>query len=243
MKTSVQRARATIQPTEVKSVKNPKNATQESNPKSTTKSNPQLKLKLASNPKPSAPSKAAAKPVAAPARSTPVSSPPKLSAKKPVAAKPELKKAVAPAPQKSVKPKAVVTSKVSAAAKKPAALHATKKRAPKDLAMQYGEVVNAARAPIAAAAPRKRRNAASRAKLQAVITPDDGLMQRLARAGSISSSHVAANSDDEADQPMRALSTRRSRKWETLCGKCGASAQYSTSAALCVKCGAILVRN
>ncbi len=133
-----------------------------------------------------------------------------------------------------------ITESNKLASDQPAALRATKKRAPKDLAIQYGESVKTPRAIAPKAAPRKRRNAQSRAKLQAVITPDDDLMQRLAKAGAISSAQMAQDSGKLSIKP---LSTRRSRKWEALCGKCGASAQYSASAALCVKCGAILVRD
>jgi len=122
-------------------------------------------------------------------------------------------------------------------------LRATKKRAPKDLANQYGEVVKAGRAAPQSAPRNPRRSAATRAKLQQVITPDDGLLLRLARAGAISSSHVAENGHGADEKPFRAGTKRRSRKWETRCGKCGVSAQYTSSAALCVKCGAILVRD
>lgn len=159
---------------------------------------------------------------------------PKLSVKKPVTAKTASK-----APASTAKPKEIASE-----AEKTTALKATKKRAPKDLAMQYGEVVKAARAPVVKAAPKKRRNAASRAKLQAVIAPDDGLMQRLALAGAITSPHIAENFDGADDEaPHEPTKRRRSRKWETRCGKCGVSAQYTSSAALCINCGAILVRD
>lgn len=156
------------------------------------------------------------------------------------------KAAKSPAPKKETA-KATVTKSASAkvAGAKPAVrdsvLRATKKRAPKDLAIQYGEKIKAPRATAAKTAPRRRRDAAMRAKLQQVIAPDDGLLLRLARAGAISSSLVPEGST--AAKPLRATKPRRSRKWETRCGKCGVSAQYTTLAALCVKCGAILVRD
>ncbi len=118
-------------------------------------------------------------------------------------------------------------------------VRATKKRAPKDLAAQYGEKEKTPRAAVAAKAPRKRRTAATRARLQEVIAPDDALLLRLARAGAISSSLAPAGA---AVKPLRAAKARRSRQWEAQCGKCGKSAYYRAAAALCVNCGAILVR-
>jgi hypothetical protein len=130
-----------------------------------------------------------------------------------------------------------VSPKVAAASNK--AVRATKKRAPKDLAAQYGEKEKTPRKSAAVKVPRKRRDAAARARLQEVIAPDEELLLRLARVGAISSS-LAPNGADE--KPARVAKTRRSRKWEARCGKCGKSAQYKSSAALCAGCGAILVR-
>jgi hypothetical protein len=89
-------------------------------------------------------------------------------------------------------------------------------------------------------APRKRRDAAARARLQQVIEPDEELLLRLARTGVISASLAP---DSASAKPLRVVKTRRSRKWQAHCGKCGLSAQYSASAALCAGCGAILVRD
>jgi hypothetical protein len=119
------------------------------------------------------------------------------------------------------------------------AVRATKKRAPKDLAAQYGEKEKTPRKRAAVKTPRKRRDAAARARLQEVIAPDDALLLRLARAGAIASSLAPAGIEKK---PLRPIKMRRSRQWEAHCGKCGRSAFYRASAALCTGCGAILVR-
>jgi len=229
MKTTLKRARKTASKAAEKSAATEKTATQKTTPKS--------------------PAKPASQPAKAAGGSTPsTGATPRLSAKKTTATKMAVKQAaVKRGVVKAKVPRnlfdiAPEKPKVKAGAKAPA-LRATKKRAPKDLANQYGEVVKVGRASVVESAPRKRRNAAARAKLQAAITPDDGLLLRLARAGAISSSHVAKNGDGDDEKPFRATAKRRSRKWETRCGKCGVNAQYSSSAALCVKCGAILVRD
>lgn len=167
---------------------------------------------------------------------------PKAKATKVKGTKAKTTKAKAKAPTAKVPARNAEKDDVTGAAKaagQTTGLRATKKRAPKDLALQYGEKIKAPRATAAKATPRKRRDAAMRARLQQVIAPDDGLLLRLARAGVISSSLAPAGEE----KPLRAVKPRRSRKWETRCGKCGVSAQYMTSAALCVKCGAILVRD
>lgn len=136
------------------------------------------------------------------------------------------------------KDSAVSTAK-SAQAASGQVVRATKKRAPKDLAAQYGETAKAPRKTAVEKAPRKRRDAAARARLKEVIAPDDALLARLARAGAISSSLAPGVA---MGVPSRVVKTRRSRQWEAHCGKCGKSAFYSASAALCAGCGAILVR-
>lgn len=221
MKTPLTRARPAAQANLFEAVESEKNATQKPVSKSSKKT----------------PAKSASKP----ARSTPVAAQTKkLSAKKSVAARSVVQPAMTESPiKKSVAP---AKAKTSVSATTPI-LKATKKRAPRDLANQYGAGDDTTvRAVAAVPAPRKRRNAATRAKLQAVITPDDALLLRLARAGAISSSHVSENGSG-GEKSFRSSAKRRSRKWETRCGKCGVSAQYAAAAALCVKCGAILVRD
>jgi hypothetical protein len=139
--------------------------------------------------------------------------------------------AVAPATKKLATPKVAVASSK--------AVRATKKRAPKDLAAQYGEKEKTPRKAAAVKAPRRRRDAAARARLQEVIAPDDALLLRLARAGAIASSLAPASA---GEKPLRTVKTRRPRQWEAHCGKCGKSAFYRASAALCAGCGTILVR-
>jgi ribosomal protein S27E len=107
------------------------------------------------------------------------------------------------------------------------------------LAAQYGEKEKTVRKKATTKTPRKRRDAAARARLQEVIAPDDALLARLARAGAISSSLAP---DNAGDKTFNTVKKRRSRYWETRCGKCGKSGRYRASAALCVGCGAILVR-
>lgn len=159
-------------------------------------------------------------------------------------------KSPAPIPKKSASQSLPVKDSISktpaakkrAMSDKPAsvaAVRATKKRAPKDLAAQYGEKEKTPRKNLVAKAPRKRRDAAARARLQEVIAPDDALLLRLARAGAISSSLAPASA---GEKPVRVGKTRRARQWEAHCGKCGKSAFYRASAALCESCGAILVR-
>lgn len=143
-----------------------------------------------------------------------------------------------PAGSKAAKEK---TASPEASSQAPAAPRATRKRAPKDLALQYGEKARAPRVAPKQDAPRKRRNAASRAREREVIAPDEGLLSRLARAGAISKPSVTSTGSNDAPDAANTR-TRRSRKWEARCGKCGVSAAYSTPAALCVGCGTILMR-
>lgn len=117
-------------------------------------------------------------------------------------------------------------------------------RAPKDLALQYGETTQKVRAPQVPATERKaRRDAAARQKRKEFMTPDDELLARLARAGMIASS-LAPEVDALNGHSRKASTTkRRPRSWQSQCGKCGAASTFKTAVGLCVKCGAIAVRD
>lgn len=111
---------------------------------------------------------------------------------------------------------------------------ARRTRVPADLAAQYGEKVNSKaqeRAVVSDApkARRPRRNAADKAKLQELLRPDDDILARLARANSIGATKKRAPS-------------RRSKTWKARCGRCGTACECAVPAALCTKCGAILMR-
>ncbi|HEX8834356.1 MAG TPA: hypothetical protein VF719_09145, partial [Abditibacteriaceae bacterium] len=89
---------------------------------------------------------------------------------------------------------------------------------------------------------RARRDAAAREKLRELMTPSDELMRRLARAGAITSTGASFEDDETAVRRMN-KAPRRSRRWESRCGKCGVNTTFSTIAGLCSRCGAIAVRN
>lgn len=116
------------------------------------------------------------------------------------------------------------------------AVRAKRARVPADLAQQYGEkAARKAPAPKETAAARKaRRNAEERAKLRELMTPDEELIQRLAR--------LRGEVTPVSNGKTKTASTRRSRSWESRCGKCGTNSTFKTAAALCTKCGAIAVR-
>jgi hypothetical protein len=121
-----------------------------------------------------------------------------------------------------------------------------KVRAPKDLALQYGEKTKKRRAlKIETVEKRARRNAAAKARLQELMTPDDELLARLARAGMIASSLAPESANGSAPAARRTSTavTRRPRKWESRCGKCGALSTFKSAAGVCPKCGAIAVRS
>jgi hypothetical protein len=121
----------------------------------------------------------------------------------------------------------------------------TRKRAPKDLALQYGEKAGK-RAPKKepALARRKRMKAEERERLRQMMAPSDELMQRLARAGAITSTVVAMEDETEEAQAgqKKQPAVRRSRRWESRCGKCGTVGEFKSAAGLCARCGAIAVR-
>jgi hypothetical protein len=114
-------------------------------------------------------------------------------------------------------------------------IRAKRARVPADLAQQYGEkAARKKRPPTESAAARKaRRNAEERAKLRQLMTPDEELLKRLAQLRGETS-----NGNGHAKRS----SSRRSRSWESRCGKCGTLGTFQTQAALCTKCGAIAVR-
>ena len=109
---------------------------------------------------------------------------------------------------------------------------AKRTRVPADLAAQYGERTNLkaeARPAVPEAKPRRpRRDAAARAKLKELLRPDETFVERLARANSVSA--------------PRRVTTRRSKNWRTRCGKCGTEGSFAIAAALCSRCGTILLR-
>ena len=107
-------------------------------------------------------------------------------------------------------------------------------RVPADLAERYGEnrkerkVVEA----VPVAEKKARKTAEQREKLRQLMTPDDDILQRLAR--------VASGPSRPA--PRQKKVARSKSEWESRCGKCGIVGSFSTPAALCAKCGAITVR-
>jgi hypothetical protein len=123
-------------------------------------------------------------------------------------------------------------------------LKARRVRAPKDLAVQYGENAKKKRtAKVSPTEKRARRDAAARARLKELMTPDDDLLARLARAGMIASSLAPEGAEDDVKPAKRASGApRRARKWESRCGKCGSLSTFKSSAGVCAKCGAIAVR-
>jgi hypothetical protein len=120
-------------------------------------------------------------------------------------------------------------------------------RAPKDLALQYGEKTKKARASKTSSGERKaRRDAAARQKLKEFMTPGDDVLARLARAGMIASSlaPVAIGSNGDSTKIRKApVTKRRPRQWESRCGKCGVASTFKTPVGLCIKCGAIAMRD
>lgn len=127
-------------------------------------------------------------------------------------------------------------------------VQAKRVRAPKDLAKQYGEQTRKPRpAKTTQKERRARRSAAAKARLQEWMTPDEQLLARLARAGVIASSLApegALHDDAKFKAPKTpGAATRRPRKWESRCGKCGALSTFKSAAGVCAKCGAIAVRS
>jgi len=192
----------------------------------------------------SAPNKSAPKSVTKKTKSLPVplapASPPKnVRAKTPAAAKSTVKTPVA-------KRLAIAADATSDAASDAAsatsvadksnlnAPKAKRPRVPADFAERYGE--NRKDRKVTAALPvaekKARKTAEQREKLRQLMTPDDDILQRLARA--------ASGSSRPAPRPKKA--TRSKSEWESRCGKCGITTTFSTPAALCAKCGAIAVR-
>lgn len=188
----------------------------------------------------SAPNKPAPKSVTRKTKSLPVplapASPPKnVRAKTPVAAKSTVKTPVA----KRLAIAADATSDAASDTSIPKASNfdapkVKRTRVPADLAERYGE--NRKERKVAEPSPvaekKARKTAEQREKLRQLMTPDDDILQRLARA--------AAGSSRPA--PRQKKATRSKAEWESRCGKCGVTAVFSTPAALCMKCGAITVR-
>jgi hypothetical protein len=117
-----------------------------------------------------------------------------------------------------------------------------RKRAPKDLATQYGENTASKSAPVVAPSPKKKRRSAKvRQQRQELIAPNEGVLERLAHADALASAVkatiVAANEADNGEHQGR-----RSRRWESLCGKCGSQNKFSSPAGICPHCGAIAVK-
>jgi len=103
---------------------------------------------------------------------------------------------------------------------------------PADLAAQYGQKSQAApRVTAAEEAPlrKPRRTAAARAKLQQALRPDEGILARL--------EHAKTAGMNKKHEPGR-----RSKNWKARCGRCGVQSEFSVPAAVCPKCGAILMR-
>lgn len=158
--------------------------------------------------------------------------------KMPVAAAKKAKVSPAAVPLVSVAAPTIVDTPAKSAA---ARVSAKKRRAPADLALQYGEreAKRAAVVPVEAAPTRRpRRDAAARAKLKGLIAPDEALLSRLARVDTVSTAAPIVALEDGAEEKP----ARRSRVQETGCGKCGTAVRFSTPATLCARCGAILLK-
>jgi hypothetical protein len=162
----------------------------------------------------------------------------KVAPAKSVQAKPTSAKTKAVA-SKAAKPVLQKMAVAAAAVVKPATMtgkgenKAKRARVPVDLAAQYGERVNdkaAARVDaIETKTRRPRRDAAARAKLKELLRPDESVVERLARLHSAGTTRPRAVS-------------RRSKHWETRCGKCGTAGKFAGAATLCARCGTILIR-
>ncbi len=112
-----------------------------------------------------------------------------------------------------------------------------KRRAPKDLAEQYGapDKKKTERKVEIEEAPRKRMNAKTRELRKQVIEPSAEVLQRLTRSGAIAS--------DNGDAPRTSARRKaRPRGWESHCGKCGTSSRFTKAAGLCARCGTIMIR-
>ena len=110
-----------------------------------------------------------------------------------------------------------------------AEVKARKPRTPKDLGTQYGAKTSARPeiAPLEIEAPKKRLSRTEREARRALIKPNEGLLERLARASQIS-----------AAKPK---SEPRGKGWKFACGRCGATSYFQTPGGLCA-CGTIAVK-
>lgn len=132
-------------------------------------------------------------------------------------------------------------AKKTSTVEKTAPVKATRKRVPVDFALQYGESIEQKpRKKVEETKRRPRRDAMVRQKMRDVMEPGDELVARLRRAGVISG--VGPEDDDRPTRRMVKQTTRRPRRWEARCGKCGNKSVFLTPAGLCARCGAIMVR-
>jgi hypothetical protein len=117
-------------------------------------------------------------------------------------------------------------------------------RVPSDFAAQYGETDRKKKRAFkeTATARKARRNAEERERLRAIMIPDDNLLQRLARLGAIAPSAGDTNGSNGHGGRRNAPTVRRSRKWESRCGKCVVAGTFKAAAGVCSRCGAIAVR-
>lgn len=138
-------------------------------------------------------------------------------------------------PKKTTKDAAKPTPKVVQTPVQPILLDAplvkaTRKRAPKNLAEQYGATTEVRDAPVAleAETPRKRLSRVAREKRRELMKPDESLLERLARANATTFA-----------KPRRA---KKPVGWEFRCGRCGTTSHFQTPGALCPCCGAMALR-
>lgn len=113
--------------------------------------------------------------------------------------------------------------------KSPVGTKAKRTRVPKDFAQTYGENVKERKVELPTKERRARKTAQQREQLRQLIAPDESILQRLSRVQST------------IPKPQR-ISPRRTKKWESRCGKCGVVTTFTTNASLCSRCGAIAVR-
>lgn len=116
-------------------------------------------------------------------------------------------------------------------------------RVPKDFAQQYGGAEKQKKVVETSETKRARRDAALRQKMRDAMEVGDDLVARLRRAGMIGGGDEPESKNGHGAPRFSGKMVRRPRKWEARCGKCGSKSLFKSQAGLCLKCGAIMVRD